>query len=78
MCHCNLREVCQTVRDQSRRLSSLIESVVPDGDQRELCSVNGASPEGKEVQVTSHQSGNDLWPFGIAQTSIASDLAWFT
>lgn len=30
--------------------------------------VNVGSPGGKEVQVTL-QSGNDLWPFGIIQTT---------
>lgn len=29
-----------------------------------------ARPEGKEVQLTLHQSGNDLWPFGIIQTRV--------
>lgn len=29
-----------------------------------------ASPEGKEVHLTSHPSGNDLWPFGIIQTGV--------
>lgn len=29
-----------------------------------------ARPEGKEVQLTSHHSGNDLWPFGIIQTVV--------
>lgn len=35
---------------------------------REL--MTGASPEGKEVQMTLHQSGSDLWPFGIKQTVV--------
>lgn len=29
-----------------------------------------ARPEGKEVQLTLHLSGNDLWPFGIIQTRV--------
>lgn len=33
-----------------------------------LCMVSSASPEGEEVQVTLHQSGNDPWPFGFKQT----------
>lgn len=37
---------------------------------RELCVVNGASPEGKEVWVTLHQSGNDLWPLEMIQTKV--------
>lgn len=45
------------------------------GGCRECCMVNGASPEGKEVQATLHQSGNDLWPFGIIQT-IAQLQTW--
>ncbi|TNN84229.1 putative sodium-coupled neutral amino acid transporter 6 [Liparis tanakae] len=35
------------------------------GSCRELGMVTGASPEGKEVQVTLHQSGNDLWPLEL-------------
>lgn len=37
-----------------------------DEDQRKLQrAVNGAFPEGKEVQLTRHQSGNDLWLFEL-------------
>lgn len=50
--------------------------IVPaDEDQRRKVA---PSPEGKEVKLTSHQSGNDLWPFGIMPNHcIALNLAQF-
>lgn len=54
--------LAQTVTAAGFRREAL--ETAADEDQRKLQrAVNGAFPEGKEVQLTRHQSGNDLWPF---------------